>query len=59
MEQGFVMKNVCIVIPVYNEGPAVVDNLREIMRWTQACTGARLSLLVVDDGSSDGLRERL
>jgi polyisoprenyl-phosphate glycosyltransferase len=53
------MKSVTILIPVYNEAHVIVPNLREILAHARAITTCRVNVLVVDDGSTDALAERL
>lgn len=53
------MKTVTILIPVFNEANVIVPNLREILAHARAITTVRINVLVVDDGSTDALSERL
>lgn len=46
--------NLSVIIPVYNE----VDNINEIIKRVQAQKLAN-EIIIVDDGSSDGTRDRL
>lgn len=47
-------KRVCLVIPVYNERPSISNSLKEFMSG-----GSHYTLLVVNDGSTDGTHELL
>lgn len=47
-------KTTCLVIPVYNEKPSISNSLKEFMSGKSHYT-----LLVVNDGSSDGTNELL
>ena len=49
---------VSLVIPVYNEEGAIEVTIREI-REVCAKAGLTYELLVVDDGSTDGTRQKL
>ncbi len=54
--------HVVIVIPVFNEGEPLIKSLRVILREAALAatrTGLHASILVVDDGSSDGTPARL
>jgi dolichol-phosphate mannosyltransferase len=49
------LKNrICLVIPVYNESPSIANSVKEFMSG-----GSHYTLLVVNDGSSDGTYELL
>jgi len=49
-----------VVVPVYNGGPAIVENVEVIRKGTGEGLGAdELELIVVSDGSIDGTDERL
>jgi len=49
------MKNVLIVVPVFNEAASLEHNLRCILAAaTQGCEQIAFNLLAVDDGSVDG-----
>jgi glycosyltransferase involved in cell wall biosynthesis len=49
-----------VVVPVYNGGPAIVENVEVIRRATAGGLAPdELELIVVSDGSIDGTAERL
>jgi glycosyltransferase involved in cell wall biosynthesis len=49
-----------VVVPVYNGGDEVVDNVRVIQsRIAEGLEGAEVEVIVVSDGSIDGTGERL
>jgi glycosyltransferase involved in cell wall biosynthesis len=49
-----------VVVPVYNGGPAIVENVEVIRRATgSGLAPEELELIVVSDGSIDGTAERL
>ncbi|NOX76082.1 MAG: glycosyltransferase family 2 protein [Gammaproteobacteria bacterium] len=47
------MQTLCIVIPVFNEADALVENLEHIIARIGQLDGVRLRLLLVNDGSDD------
>jgi polyisoprenyl-phosphate glycosyltransferase len=49
------VKTLTVVIPVFNEASVIVPNLHAILEQCQAIPEAKFKVLVVDDGSSDGL----
>ncbi|MBN2232434.1 MAG: glycosyltransferase family 2 protein [Deltaproteobacteria bacterium] len=52
-------KSLAIVVPVFNEGSAIVDNVRAIMAAARRIPDSTVSMLLVDDGSTDGSTETL
>lgn len=53
------MKKVVLLIPVYNEASVIVANLHAIIAHTTALPDISCQILLVDDGSSDGLLDVL
>src|SRR3990172_1638277 len=51
------MKNLSIIIPVYNESATVATLLPRV--WDQRVAGWKKEIIVVDDGSTDGTRNVL
>jgi dolichol-phosphate mannosyltransferase len=47
------LKNLTILIPVFNEAAVIAANLREIMAQVAAIPGVNANILLVDDGSTD------
>lgn len=53
------MRNVTIIIPVFNEALHIVNNLNNIMTHLKAINEVDTNILIVDDGSTDGLFDLL
>ncbi len=51
------MKKLSIVIPVYNESRTIDQVLETVCAWSQ--DGWKTEVIVVDDGSTDGTRQKL
>ena len=47
------MKNIDIIIPVYNEGSKLESNLRAIWSYASKVSGICWRMIIVDDGSTD------
>lgn len=51
------MKTVTVVIPVHNEAGSIVPNLNTILTYITPIYDTHATMLIVDDGSSDGTTE--
>lgn len=49
---------ISIIMPAYNEGPRIYDNVATTMRVVSQC-GRQCEIVVVDDGSSDGTLDEI
>jgi len=52
------MKKALIIIPAYNEESSIRAVVDDVATTISGCDGYKIDVLVVDDGSSDGTRER-
>jgi len=50
---------ISVIVPVFNEGAAIVPHLEVILRELDRINGYRFEMLVIDDGSGDDTIERL
>ncbi len=47
------MKSLVIIIPVFNEAEAIINNLSTVTEYTQSLPEFSINILIVDDGSTD------
>ena len=49
-----------IIIPAFNEAGTIIPNLQELIAWlAKSMAEIRAEILVIDDGSRDGMAEKI